>query len=64
MTEAALFVACAAAGYWFYWGDGGEGSVEDEKAESSVLDIDSDQLSSFDETDREGLEKIVGWFAR
>jgi L-methionine (R)-S-oxide reductase len=30
----------------------------------AVLDIDSDQLSSFDETDREGLEKIVGWFAR
>ena len=30
----------------------------------AVLDIDSDRLAAFDETDREGLEKIVEWFAR
>ncbi len=30
----------------------------------AVLDIDSDQIATFDETDREGLEKLVEWFAR
>ncbi len=30
----------------------------------AVLDIDSDKVASFDERDREGLEKIVKWFAR
>ena len=30
----------------------------------AVLDIDSDKLAAFDETDREGLEKVVEWFAR
>ena len=30
----------------------------------AVLDIDSDQVAAFDETDREGLEKLVEWFAR
>ncbi len=30
----------------------------------AVLDIDSDRLAAFDETDREGLEKLVEWFAR
>ncbi len=30
----------------------------------AVLDIDSDRIASFDERDREGLEKIVKWFAR
>lgn len=30
----------------------------------AVLDIDSDQVGTFDETDREGLEKVVEWFAR
>ncbi len=29
-----------------------------------VLDIDSDQPGAFDAEDREGLEAIVGWFAR
>lgn len=29
-----------------------------------VLDIDSDKTASFDERDRDGLEKIVKWFAR
>jgi GAF domain-containing protein len=29
-----------------------------------VLDIDSDNSGTFDETDRAGLEGIVGWFAR
>ena len=30
----------------------------------AVLDVDSDQLDSFDEEDRKGLEKIVALFAR
>jgi L-methionine (R)-S-oxide reductase len=30
----------------------------------AVLDIDSDQLSAFDDDDREGLERVVSWFAR
>ncbi len=30
----------------------------------AVLDIDSDRIASFDERDRQGLEKIVRWFAR
>jgi GAF domain-containing protein len=30
----------------------------------AVLDIDSDQPSTFSEEDRAGLEKIVEWFAR
>jgi L-methionine (R)-S-oxide reductase len=30
----------------------------------AVLDIDSHRLSAFDETDREGLEAVVGWFAK
>jgi GAF domain-containing protein len=29
----------------------------------AVLDIDSDQVATFDEEDRRGLERIVGWFA-
>jgi len=29
----------------------------------AVLDVDSDQLDAFDETDRAGLERIVGLFA-
>ena len=29
----------------------------------AVLDVDSDQLDSFDEVDREGLERIVALFA-
>jgi L-methionine (R)-S-oxide reductase len=29
-----------------------------------VLDIDSDQLAAFDDADREGLERLVRWFAR
>jgi GAF domain-containing protein len=28
----------------------------------AVLDIDSDQVASFDEEDRQGLERIVSWF--
>jgi GAF domain-containing protein len=30
----------------------------------AVLDIDSHRLAAFDETDREGLEAVVGWFAK
>ena len=30
----------------------------------AVLDVDSDQLDAFDEEDREGLERIVGLFAK
>lgn len=30
----------------------------------AVLDIDSDQPGAFDETDRDGLESVVEWFAR
>jgi L-methionine (R)-S-oxide reductase len=30
----------------------------------AVLDIDSHRLSAFDETDREGLEAVVDWFAK
>ena len=30
----------------------------------AVLDIDSDQVSAFDETDQAGLEKLVDWFKR
>lgn len=30
----------------------------------AVLDIDSDHTGAFDDTDREGLEKVVEWFAR
>lgn len=30
----------------------------------AVLDVDSDRVAAFDDTDREGLEKVVGWFAR
>ena len=29
----------------------------------AVLDIDSDQVATFDEEDRRGLERIVSWFA-
>lgn len=29
----------------------------------AVLDIDSDQVATFDDEDRQGLERIVGWFA-
>ena len=28
-----------------------------------VLDIDSDQVATFDDEDRQGLERIVHWFA-
>ena len=30
----------------------------------AVLDIDSDQPSAFTDEDREGLERVVAWFAR
>ena len=30
----------------------------------AVLDIDSDQPAAFDDEDREGLERIVEWFAK
>jgi GAF domain-containing protein len=30
----------------------------------AVLDIDSDRVAAFDETDRVGLERVVHWFAR
>jgi GAF domain-containing protein len=30
----------------------------------AVLDVDSDRVAAFDDTDRDGLEKVVGWFAR
>ena len=30
----------------------------------AVLDIDSSELATFDETDREALERMVRWFAR
>lgn len=30
----------------------------------AVLDVDSDQLDAFDDEDREGLERIVGLFAK
>jgi L-methionine (R)-S-oxide reductase len=30
----------------------------------AVLDIDSDELSTFDDEDREGLERILEWFAK
>lgn len=29
----------------------------------AVLDLDSEQLAAFDEDDRAGLERIVGWFS-
>lgn len=29
-----------------------------------VLDIDSTELATFDDTDRQGLERVVHWFAR
>lgn len=29
-----------------------------------VLDIDSERVGSFDDEDRAGLERLVGWFAR
>jgi len=29
----------------------------------AVLDVDSEQLAAFDERDRAGLERLVGWFA-
>ena len=29
----------------------------------AVLDVDSDRLAAFDEEDRRGLERLVGWFA-
>lgn len=38
--------------------------VNDGKGELiGVLDVDSDQLDSFDEHDQRGLEKLVTWFA-
>ena len=30
----------------------------------AVLDVDSEKLAAFDETDRKGLERIVQWFER
>jgi GAF domain-containing protein len=30
----------------------------------AVLDIDSEEVSSFNEADREGLERVVAWFAK
>lgn len=30
----------------------------------AVLDIDSEKPGTFNETDRKGLERLVGWFAR
>ena len=30
----------------------------------AVLDIDSEQLATFGEADREGLERVMEWFAR
>jgi putative methionine-R-sulfoxide reductase with GAF domain len=30
----------------------------------AVLDIDSDQIATFDERDQAGLERLVTWFAR
>jgi GAF domain-containing protein len=30
----------------------------------AVLDIDSDQPATFNDADREGLERIVEWFAK
>ncbi len=30
----------------------------------AVLDIDSERLAAFDETDKDGLESVVEWFAR
>lgn len=30
----------------------------------AVLDIDSEQVAAFDEDDRAGLERLVGWFSR
>jgi GAF domain-containing protein len=30
----------------------------------AVLDVDSDKLGAFDELDRAGLERVIGWFAR
>ena len=29
----------------------------------AVLDVDSDRVAAFDDADREGLERLVGWFA-
>jgi L-methionine (R)-S-oxide reductase len=29
----------------------------------AVLDIDSEQLATFDDEDRRGLERILTWFA-
>ena len=30
----------------------------------AVLDVDSESLAAFDESDREGLERLVAWFGR
>ena len=30
----------------------------------AVLDIDSDQVAAFNDEDREGLERVVSWFAK
>ena len=30
----------------------------------AVLDVDSDRSAAFDDDDRAGLERLVGWFAR
>lgn len=30
----------------------------------AVLDIDSEEVSTFNEADREGLERVVAWFAK
>jgi len=30
----------------------------------AVLDIDSEEVSSFNEADRKGLERVVAWFAK
>lgn len=30
----------------------------------AVLDVDSEDVSSFNEADREGLERVVAWFAK
>jgi GAF domain-containing protein len=30
----------------------------------AVLDIDSEETSAFNDEDREGLERVVAWFAK
>jgi GAF domain-containing protein len=30
----------------------------------AVFDVDSEHLATFDDADREGLERLLGWFAR